>query len=1434
MLFGIWSAGIGKSWKWSSDVGGHYWRTATDIYNQWSGPIESTTPFWQGSGGVLHNFDTAYSIPDIANKTQPGHYTFLDQMVVGVAPGGKSIRGPGLTFHETQAHMSMWVMAASPLLTCNDVRNMSADIKEILTNPEVLAVHKDPLAKMAVRIDVGGGDEESHASNLCASEHSIYGKELADGSSAVMVLNRGEANASMTLLMEDVGDSLHTTYRVRDLWLKANLSGEPAVTRLVVDVPAHGVRLLRLWPMTPAPPPAPLPPPPHPPCPADFAAHTAGYWHNLDPLGGHFSNVSECAVDCRTKKACVAFEVFLGSGYPGQCYNFLNTMSLPFTVADSVTCVKKNKTETPARSPDFNRDWHSPLKSTTPDTPLKNDDDATAQASPTCSMGGVLEPDGRCSCDATWTGKRCQHLNVLPSPKPTCPSITDNTDLPGHNLSWGSDVSTAQACCKRCSDLSTCDAWVYMPFYNRTCYLKSNATSGLRRNAKEGAVMGMRDINSCMSCNNEGSFKQPGASTWGGSPIFAEGRYHIFASEFTGGCGLGTWIPRSHIVHAVSDSMLGPFVKLPPPHGVVIPTFAHNPTIRLHPDGTYLIFFIGAARHNMSAPTNWTLEASISLAFSRSVYGPWQVMRNVLPGRGEESPHFDSDAINPSPIIMADGSVLLLYRGTFRPHGGRGLPCWNRLGAARSKGWRGPFTRISDKPLLPIGQCNEDLVGWQDARGTLHLLAHSMAPQNGQPGYKQQVGHRAYSTDLGDTWRMVNSTPGAYTTSLSWIGGGETTAYTRERPQVLLAQREGGGMEPIVLFTGVVAGPGTTGPAAHCEHKTHGYSWTHAAPVNTSTSALARLTAPNTALKNDDFTTTQSPPACPILQQANVGMRNGTSIGAIKYLGATADCAACQAACQAANRTDAAEGPCRSWVWWFADEQVPGFAHSCHGRFDDFWPPVEHIPRSLHHVCSGANCEHPPSGYRPAPPPGPVGPVIKPTAAQLAWQDREVGAMITFGMQTYGLLPVGTKKKPPPASVFDPDKLDTDVWVSAAKSFGAKYAVLVASHRSGFTLWPTASHNYSLASSPFRNGKADIVQDFIASCRKYDLVPGVFWTQRFNDYFGVANSAIVNASAAVQPVTQTEYNAMMSTQLTELSKYGFEEFWVNGAIDGDAAPQLTKQVARLFPNATCHSCAGVPTPNNIRWVGTGELGFGPLPSWGAVGNLSQKTPGHHGNPHGQVYSPASCDAVLREHCWFGGAAYKSGHCKLSSTANLVRKYLTSVGRNCNLILNIAPDTHGALAADELAAYDAMGKAVTCLFAQPVATTAKALPMNQAGVIEWTLPPTGAACHNCSLVLEEDLTEGQLIGDYSLLCRVGAGSWKPCDLGSLSTDGTPAIPAKLVAGIGHKRILMLKLGSPLLGLRLVVATHFATAGQVPQLRQAVLYDWAAAEGCFQDE
>lgn len=283
-------------------------------------------------------------------------------MVVGVAPNGTGdhagatgggVPGPGLSPAETISHMSMWVMAASPLLTCNDARNMSKEILETLTNPEVLAVHKDPLAKMAVRIDVGGGVEEGHASNLCTSEYSVYGKDLADGSSAVMVLNRGTASTSVTLPMEDVGDSLHTTYAVRDLWARKDLSATPAVQHTIVTVPAHGVRLLRFWPMAPAPAPSPAPPAPHPPCPSGFSAHAGGFWYNTDPCPRNdFSNCStdpklnntvpKCAAKCVATSGCVAFEVFLGGAADDHaCYIFLKTMTPPFTPnADSVTCIR--------------------------------------------------------------------------------------------------------------------------------------------------------------------------------------------------------------------------------------------------------------------------------------------------------------------------------------------------------------------------------------------------------------------------------------------------------------------------------------------------------------------------------------------------------------------------------------------------------------------------------------------------------------------------------------------------------------------------------------------------------------------------------------------------------------------------------------------------------------------------------------------------------------------------------------------------------------------------------------------------------------------------------------------------------------------------------------------------------------------------------------
>lgn len=245
---------------------------------------------------------------------------------------------------------------------------MSAEIKEILTNPEVLAVHKDPLAKMALRIDVGGGVEEAHASRPCASNFSVYGKDLSDGSSAVMVLNRGAANATYSLYFEDVGDSLHSAYATRDLWRHINLTASrlslPTLTHggraaytsgvggtegmggaglvstaagLQLNVPAHGVRVLRMWPLAP--------PPPLAPCPTGYVPHPPGLWANASPSSGQpqdgaNTTTAACARKCDLVQGCAGFEVYEPA--PRACYIFVGELEKPFTSnPDCFACVRK-------------------------------------------------------------------------------------------------------------------------------------------------------------------------------------------------------------------------------------------------------------------------------------------------------------------------------------------------------------------------------------------------------------------------------------------------------------------------------------------------------------------------------------------------------------------------------------------------------------------------------------------------------------------------------------------------------------------------------------------------------------------------------------------------------------------------------------------------------------------------------------------------------------------------------------------------------------------------------------------------------------------------------------------------------------------------------------------------------------------------------------
>ena len=97
---------------------------------------------------------------------------------------------------------------------------------------------------------------------------------------------------------------------------------------------------------------------------------------------------------------------------------------------------------------------------------------------------------------------------------------------------------------------------------------------------------------------------------------------------------------------------------------------------------------------------------------------------------------------------------------------------------------------------------------------------------------------------------------------------------------------------------------------------------------------------------------------------------------------------------------------------------------------------------------------------------------IRPTLEQIQWADCEIGVIIHLDLVIYQA-PYYVRQHfcdPIPSSVFNPQKLNTDQWISAAKSLGAKYAILVAKHCTGFSLWTTEVHDYSIKNSPYKNG----------------------------------------------------------------------------------------------------------------------------------------------------------------------------------------------------------------------------------------------------------------------------------------------------------------------------------------------------------------------------
>ena len=327
--------------------------------------------------------------------------------------------------------------------------------------------------------------------------------------------------------------------------------------------------------------------------------------------------------------------------------------------------------------------------------------------------------------------------------------------------------------------------------------------------------------------------------------------------------------------------------------------------------------------------------------------------------------------------------------------------------------------------------------------------------------------------------------------------------------------------------------------------------------------------------------------------------------------------------------------------------------------------------------------------------PTPFGPV--PSARQMRWHSLESCMFIHFGVNTFTGEEWGGGRENP--SIFNPSSLDCRQWARMAKDAGLRGIIITAKHHDGFCLWPSALTEHSVKSSPWRGGKGDVLRELSDACRAEELLFGVYLSpwDRNNPKYG----------------SGTEYNDYFASQLRDvLTNYGpVFEVWFDGACgegpDGRRQvydfPKFISVVRECQPQACIFSDAGP----DLRWVGN-ESGYGSETNWDRM-NTKDFYPGipgrnedlAHGQRDGADWLPAEVDVSIRPG-WFWRAAEDS---RVKSPETLEKIWFESVGRGCNLLLNVPIDSRGLVAPQELVSMHAWGEKQREMFAKDLAQTA---------------------------------------------------------------------------------------------------------------------------------
>ena len=300
-----------------------------------------------------------------------------------------------------------------------------------------------------------------------------------------------------------------------------------------------------------------------------------------------------------------------------------------------------------------------------------------------------------------------------------------------------------------------------------------------------------------------------------------------------------------------------------------------------------------------------------------------------------------------------------------------------------------------------------------------------------------------------------------------------------------------------------------------------------------------------------------------------------------------------------------------------------------------------------------------------------------PSKAQLDYHKEELAAFIHYGMNTYTNSEWGHGNEDP--KNFNPTNLDTDQWIRTLKETGFKRTIMVVKHHDGFVIYPSKYTNHTVAASPWKDGKGDLLEEVSKSATKYDMNMGVYlspWDVNSPKY---------------KVDTEKEYNEYYLNQLKEIlgnPKYGnkgkFIEVWMDGA-RGSGAQKVTYTFDEWFKyikEAEGDIAIFSAQPTSIRWIGN-ERGIAGDPVWHKVkkANITENVKNeylNHGDPDGDMYSVGEADVSIRSG-WF----YHDNQ-QPKSLKELMDIYFKSVGRGTPLLLNIPPNKEGKFADADVA------------------------------------------------------------------------------------------------------------------------------------------------------